>query len=142
MIKLQIGDNLFHYVSFHGVLKYIVTGIRNYGDTTHYEIECENCSHGYRCKILVTKDQDWGRDRFKYIEMLNDEDREYFIFHNDSYYYLTSTEALLEKTHEILEEKRKRKKELEFRLDKANKDLEETEAYFKSLENELLKGGK
>lgn len=140
-MKLQIGDNLFHYVPFNGVLKYTVTGIRNYEDTAHYELECESCSHGYKCKVLVAEDNDWGKDRFKYIEMLNDGEREYFIFHNDGYYYPTNTEALLEKTREVWQEKKNRKKDLEHRLEKATIDLEETEAYFKSLEKELSRGG-
>lgn len=74
VIKLEIGDKLYKYVSFKGIFTYIVIGIRKYKEGDQYEIECQECTDHEKCQILVIQ-----RDNnlfFSYVRMLNNDDED------------------------------------------------------------------
>jgi len=85
---IRIGDELFRYVELGGIFRYVVYGIRQYEDGDQYEVECQTCSHGERCRLLIARD-DYGR--LIHIHMLNeDEDLcdEHRCWHtNDGYHF-------------------------------------------------------
>jgi len=71
--NLKIGDELFKYVEFGGIFRYIVIGVRNYEDGNQLEVECKNCTHGWMCRVLVAQN-DHGN--LIAVHMLNDEENE------------------------------------------------------------------
>ena len=92
---LNIGDSLYRYVVMGGMFHYIVIGKREYPDDVQYEVECQTCSHGYKCIVLIAYD-DHGR--LKTVRTLNDGDgdRQYMWHINDEscfHYRRTKAEA-------------------------------------------------
>lgn len=67
----KIGDDLFRYVEGGGIFHYTVKGIRSYEDSTQLEVECQTCSHGWKCRLLLARN-DYGRVHA--VHMLNDDD--------------------------------------------------------------------
>lgn len=69
--EYAIGDELFRYAVGGGVFRYIVDGRREYDGRVQLEVECQNCSHGWKCRLLLAQD-DYGR--IVEIHMLNDDE--------------------------------------------------------------------
>ncbi len=67
----KIGDELFRYVEGGGIFRYTVKGIRSYEDSTQLEVECQTCSHGWKCLLLLARN-DYGRVHA--VHMLNDDE--------------------------------------------------------------------
>ena len=78
--ELIVGLSLYKHIPMHGIFHYVVIGIREYADNTQYELECETCTHGEKCRILVG-----GKSgRLAFIQVLNDEENEHYYWHSDS----------------------------------------------------------
>lgn len=82
--KLKIGDKLYRHVVMSGVWEYVVIGLREYKDSTLYEVESQACTHGYKCVLLVAENE---KGQFKYVSLVNyDADDDQSYWHNDKQY--------------------------------------------------------
>lgn len=97
MEKLKIGDGLFRVAS-PLLLQYVCTGIRQYATGDLYEVECQSCSHGYKCQVLIGND-DYGR--LTAIHMLNNnEENDQRCWHgNDTTFFTSKDAALLDRAN-------------------------------------------
>jgi hypothetical protein len=97
---LKIGDLLYRYVSAGGVFKFTVIGLRINERDTQYEVRSENCNHGWKCELLIAKN-DYGL--LSYVCLLNDDEEDSQKFwHNDLFgtayhFFLTEQEAKQER---------------------------------------------
>ena len=71
IIKINIGDSIYRYVSFGGIREFKVVGKRWYEDNIQLEVEDQHCNHGWNCRLLVAMN-DYGR--LISIKMLNDDE--------------------------------------------------------------------
>lgn len=94
---MKIGTELYRWVSRAGLFHYKVVGKREYADDVQYEVECQTCSHGWKCHLLVATDDD---KRVQYVKMINDDEeciREQKHFHTHSgEFHLNKSDALTE----------------------------------------------
>lgn len=56
--KLAVGTELWRYAG-SARLRYKVVGVREYADSTQYEVGCLSCKHGDSCRVLLARD-DYG----------------------------------------------------------------------------------
>jgi len=127
--KLSLGDILYKYLTFNGIGKYEVIGIREYSKgQVQYELLCHACTHGYKCEVLVTATT---KGRFEYVSMIKGEDQEYW--HDDSPYFLTQNEAIIYQSNKILSKKSKEINNLEKKLEDAKKSYSEVETYINTI---------
>ena len=141
--KLNIGDILYHYVSFSGVLRYEVYGVNEYKDFIQYELRSLSCNHPGECRVLVAQDRDYKQEKdpitFKYISMVDEDEEDegrYVCFHKGNY-FLTSQEAIIDEGNEKIAKKEERINKLKERLEGEEKRLKELEDYVESVKNEL-----
>jgi hypothetical protein len=139
MSTLNIGENLYRYVSPLGIFTYTVKGVRAYEDNTQYEVECQTCTHGYKCKLLIAENES---GKFKYVSLLNyDDDDDQRYWHNCKEYstfWKTKAEAHIEcymnlrskLSSEIVDEKKKMAA-MEKRYAEINSALELAETNYK-----------
>ena len=132
--ELNIGDKLYKFL-LTGVAEYEVFGARNYAHSTHYEIRCKNCEHGYTCEVLIVPGE---KNTYSYVEMLNEveNDRQYY-WHSDSPYFLTKEEALISYGLERLNNMSKEIEKTKSTLAQQQKQYVEMKAYVE-LNNKLL----
>lgn len=94
MVALKIGNKLWKSASPY-ILEYKVIGMRNYADGKQYELECQTCAHGQKCRILVG-----GNRRLVFIDVLNDEEDTHHYWHSDATrFWPTRRQAQLERLH-------------------------------------------
>lgn len=107
MSELKIGDKLHRYVTMSGIWKYEVIGVHEYKSVTQYVIRCESCSHGWKCELLIVKD-DYGR--YSFVSMLNhqeDDDQRYWHYEDEKRHFHTTVDAVkLEHAKILLAEKK------------------------------------
>ncbi len=140
-LSLAIGAKLWKTAPPY-ILEYKVVGIRDYQDGRQYELECQTCSHGEKCRILVG-----GTKRLVFIDVLNDEEDSHRYWHSDdTRFWPLQRQAQLERLHVHIRDGKKaveeaegtlrgRKNHLQKLLD--SKDLVEKE--IKQLEAEMAK---
>lgn len=93
-VALIIGDKLWKSAPPY-ILEYKVVGIRDYQDGKQYELECQTCSHGEKCRILVG-----GTKRLVFIDVLNDEEDQHRYWHSDdTRFWPLMRQAQLERLH-------------------------------------------
>ncbi len=63
-MELKIGDSMFRYISMSGIHKFTVIGVHQYETVCQYVVRDENCSHGWKCEMLITKDSK-GKYRYR-----------------------------------------------------------------------------
>lgn len=92
--SLIVGTSLYKHIPLHGIFHYVVIGVREYADNTQYELECQTCKHGEKCRILAG-----GKaGRLAFIQVLNDEENEHYYWHSDSTrFYFKKEHAELER---------------------------------------------
>lgn len=98
----KIGDELFRYIVCGGVFRYIVLGRRDYSDSVQLEVECQTCSHGWKCRLLLAQD-DYGK--IIEVHMLNDceEDRQRHWHGNEGlHFWPTAEEAKQEQIRRLI----------------------------------------
>lgn len=105
---LKIGDELWR-TAFLSMLKYTVTGLREYSDNTQYELTCESCNHGRKCIVLAAMDS-YGKPII--VQLLNydeDDDQRAYQTHieGDSPLFRTAKEARAWKAKRIIDDKKK-----------------------------------
>lgn len=73
--NLQIGKEFYRYVPCAGVFTYVVTQINvsttSQGEIVQYELECQACTHGYKCLLLCAFDDD---NKLQYLRTINNDD--------------------------------------------------------------------
>lgn len=67
----KVGDELFRYIEMGGIHRYVVQGVRQYETDVQLEVEDQSCSHGWKCRILVARN-DYGK--IHAVHMLNDDE--------------------------------------------------------------------
>lgn len=93
----KIGDEMFRYIDGGGIFRYVVIGRREREQEIQLEVECKTCSHGWKCQLLLAKD-DYGR--IFVVHMLNnDDEHDQRMWHtNDGFYFCrTADEAKQQK---------------------------------------------
>ena len=98
----KLGDELFRHVSGGGVFRYLVQCVRTYEDGPQLEVECETCSHGWKCRLLLAQN-DYGK--IVHVHMLNeDEDEPQRHWHGNEglHFWPTKGEAREEGLQQII----------------------------------------
>ncbi|MFA5409334.1 MAG: hypothetical protein WC343_11240 [Bacilli bacterium] len=123
---MKIGDILYKYVDTKGIWIYKCIGERIYKDNTQYEMECQHCEHGYKCRILVIKVKYSNVEKYKYIETLNDceDDKQYYWHEDNKHYFVDKMDCKKEKADELITE--------------YNKDIENYKKRIKSKEEGII----
>lgn len=117
--SIKIGDLFYRYIVFGGFFEYKVIGIRVYQESKLFELECQACTHGYKCILLCALDD---RNRLQYIRTLNeDEDNPQYYFHVESgEFYASKTEVIINRT--------KKEQEIhQYNISKAKETIEQSE---------------
>lgn len=93
-IYMKIGTELYRWITAAGLFQYKVVGTRQYADDIQYEVECQTCSHGWKCLLLIAEDD---YKKLQYVKMLNDdEDDSQRHFHTHSgEFFLSKSDALI-----------------------------------------------
>lgn len=120
-----IGDELFRYIVGGGVFRYTVCGRREYEGDVQLEVECQNCSHGWKCKSLLSRD-DYGR--IIELHMLNhDEDDDQRCWHGNEglHFWPTSNAAKQEQLKRLTTKAAEDVRKAEDALAQAKKRLNE-----------------
>lgn len=88
---LAIGQTIYRYLN-PKVFQYKVIGIRTYQDGEIYEVECQSCEHSYKCRCLVSIDNE---NKIRHIDFINNnEDDDQRHWHNDQTPYLRTSEEI------------------------------------------------
>ena len=94
---MNIGTKLYRWITAAGLFSYEVVGKREYKDDVQYEVECQTCSHGWKCLLLVALDDN---KKLQYVKMINDDEddiKEQKHFHTHSgEFHLSKEDALIE----------------------------------------------
>jgi hypothetical protein len=108
-----------------GVFRYIVKGIRTHIDgEVHLEVECQTCSHGWKCMLLVAQD-DYGK--IVHVHMLNeDEDNPQRHWHSNDGLSFWPTSELAK-----LDQLKRMKREAEEAVSRAKDELRRAEQKLK-----------
>lgn len=125
----KIGDSLYRHVECGGQFHYIVDGIRTSESGVMLEVECQTCSHGWKCRLLVARN-DYGK--LHAVHMLNndeDEDDQRHWHGNDGFHFWPDkSKAREEGLRAILARSRERVSRLRDQLAGEQKRLAEIEA--------------
>lgn len=122
IIKLQINDKLYNYQSLKGIFTYIVIGVRDYGESVLYEVECQNCKDHDNCRLLVSQVD--NEKRFRYVTMINeDEENEQYYWHSTGYFYISKNDCKKAAYQEAIKFKEKEIEELKTKLKIAQEHL-------------------
>jgi len=121
----KLGDEMFRYVVMGGVFRYIVEGIRTHIDgDVQLEVECQTCSHGWKCMLLVAQD-DYGK--IVHVHMLNeDEDNPQRHWHSNDGLCFWPTSELAK-----LDQLKRMKREAEEAVSRAKDELRRAEQKLK-----------
>lgn len=140
---IKINQEFYRYVRMAGIFTYVVKQIHQHEYGSQYVLECQSCTHGYKC-LLLCDINDYGQLIF--IKTLNDYDEEeerhtQAMWHNsEGIFHPSKDDAIIEtydKSIKILKE------DLE-KLQESIKCKKEKIAEYESLKKELinLKEGK
>lgn len=93
MSKLKIGDHLWRYTGV-SIAEYEVFGVVDREVGRMYEVRCLNCNNHPTCELLLA---DTKKDGFRYVDMISDEDQDYWHKDYSGYmrYHLTRNEAII-----------------------------------------------
>lgn len=138
---LTIGTKLWKAAPPY-ILEYKVIGVRDYQDGKQYELECQTCSHGEKCRILVG-----GSKRLVFIDVLNDDQDEHYYWHSDATrFWPFMRQAQLERLRVHISDGEKAVKEAEVTLTRRKNHLQKlldskelVEKEIKQLESEIAK---
>lgn len=123
-----IGDSMYRHVEGGGTFHYVVKGVRENEDGVQLEVECQTCTHGWKCRVLVAQN-DYGR--IVAVHMLNeDEDDPQRHWHtNDGlHFWPTRDQAREEGLQKIIRRVKERISDAEGRLKADREFLRKLEA--------------
>ncbi len=69
----SIGDELFRHIEGAATFRFTVQGIRKYEDSVQLEVECQTCTHGWKCRLLLAQN-DYGK--IVSVHMLNEDEND------------------------------------------------------------------
>ena len=122
IVKLQINDELYNYQALKGIFTYIVRGVRDYGDSILYEIECQECRDHAKCRLLVSQMD--NQKRFKYVSMINeDEENEQYYWHSTDDFFMSKNDCKKAAYQKAKEYKEKQIEELKTKLKSAQENI-------------------
>lgn len=130
----KIGDALYRYVEMGGVFKYLVTGVRLYEGETQLEVECQTCSHGYKCRLLLAHDD---HQRIVHVHLLSDdEDSSQSAWHTNGGFYFVPTpeEAKKQGIEKLIAWNEGRVRDAEASLKAAKNRLQELRVLFEGVQ--------
>lgn len=86
-----------------GLFSYKVIGVREYKEERQYEVECQTCSHGWKCVLLIAEDDD---KKLRYIRMVDENEdhissQKHFHTHCGEF-HLNKSDALIWRYKETL----------------------------------------
>lgn len=128
----KIGDELWRHVPGGGTFRYVVDGIRSYNDEVQLEVECQTCSHGWKCRLLISRN-DYGK--IHAVHMLNEDDddpQRHWHGNEGLHFWPTKQQAREEGLRQILCEAKERAGKLRDQLKFANARVKELEAAIES----------
>jgi hypothetical protein len=115
---LRFGELLYRYAGLGKILTYTVQAFINRQEGMSWEVECQECTHGEKCRLIIRQEG----DSFVFVEMIDEDPVDpQKHWHEDGVYRLTKNEALkdcVQITLDGLLEKRKKAKETVYYLDK------------------------
>lgn len=126
--EYAIGDEMWRHVEGGGTFRYIVQGIRQYEGEVQLEVECQTCSHGWKCRVLLARDD---LNRIVSVHLLKDdeEDSQHYWHSNDGLqFWPTREQAREEGLRRIVRRVKERIREQEERLMRERKYLQDLEA--------------
>ena len=127
------------------IAEYLVTAIINRDKLIQYELECQSCEHGFKCKVLVKKVR--KANKYEFLCMVNDEEEEWKAWHTDfgkekELYYPVLIEARKAVYQSAISSKKSDIEEHKNIADRLSKELEELEGHYQNIiktEEETLK---
>lgn len=135
---MKQGDILYKYQDFGRYAQYIVTAITKREKMTEYELECQSCQHGFKCRVLVKKVR--GSDWYEFLCVINDEDEEWKAWHTtykkSEMFYHTRKEAMLAVYQNAIDSQKSEISNHENIAHEKRKKLAELEAHFQNIKNE------
>ena len=127
---MDIGDKVYSYKVFNGIFTYTCIEERKSSDNTLYVFECEQCSHGYKCHVLLAPIRS-NIKTYQYVDTLNDNpedgDDQSHWHSLDGVYYESYTECKKARSREAV-------RSYNDKIAKAKKDIAEWEKVIKELE--------
>jgi len=131
---MKIGDKLYR-VLFTGqgiaTWSYECIEIRQSKETTLWVMECQACSHGSKCHVLVSKVL---KDRYAYVGMVNNEEEDYWhqTFAGDEMFFATVKEARAAYCDKRLAEYRKKLEDQQKAIDFTKRCIQDMEEFKKN----------
>lgn len=88
----------------HPMMRYEVVAEIKREKNIQYELLCQDCNHFDHCRILITRDDN---KNYVYVGMVNEncddsEDRQYYFHSHNGNFYLSKTEAEIEKVKKYI----------------------------------------
>ena len=135
---MKQGDKLYKYQGFSKYAEYIVTAVIKRESLTQYELECQNCEHGFKCRILVKKIR--GTQQYEFLCCVNDEEEEYKAWHTDwgkkeELYYHSLKEARIAVYESAISRKKSEIKNHQDIIVNLEKNLLEIQSHFENIKN-------
>lgn len=135
-MNINIGDTLYR-VAAPALLVYKVIGIRLYETGDMYELECQSCTHGFKCKVLAAFDD------YKYLKpvhMLNDDEdepqRHWHSCDSGGSFFLDKNDALRERYALCIRDAKEDLQRFEDLVKDKRKNLERLECGMAALDNQ------
>ena len=127
MSKLSIGQKLYRYTGV-SIMSYVIEQLRTDELGTSYAVRCLDCRDHPDCQLLLAD----TKDGIKYLEMLSDNDQDYWHRIGDNYqvYELSREKAVrnrIQWTIDFTEEM----------ISDAKKSIEANENKIKKLQSEM-----
>ena len=130
---MKIGDKIYKYLSFNGFATYIVLAEIKREKAKLYEVECQACKHGEKCRLLVAKK---SKGVYRYCSMVNEDEEtneHQYYWHDDSLFYESLIEARKSVYLECIEKKKKELEKAEKNLEATKKALAELNEHYTNL---------
>lgn len=100
-MKIKLNDKFYRYIDAKGVFEYVVVGIRQYESDEMYELECQTCTHGWKCLLLCSLND---HRMLQYVKMINDDEyssqKHWHQYGGE--FYKTKKEALISKGKKMI----------------------------------------
>lgn len=112
----KLFDELYRHVEGGGTFRFLVDGIRTFVDGVQLEVECQTCSHGWKCRLLLAEN-DYGR--IVSVHMLNEDEgdiQRHWHSNEGLHFWPTHMQARDEALAMYISRADERIKELEVRL--------------------------
>ena len=128
---MKIGDTLYKYSGLGNIITYKCIAIVQTGEHEHYEVECNACTHGFKCVVRIKKIK--GLNAYEYVCMINDPEDEQELWHKNEWYYTTKSEALVSVYQRLIKDAKQNVMDAKSKFKAAEQRVEELEAHLKGI---------